>query len=167
MLDLLNPANLFSIAFEVLIKSFFAIAIIKTLELISPQNRRIVPGLVWLIVIPGFNLLCNFFVAIRLSESLKNELDDRDFEVSGRPTLLLGLAYAIISVLPIFLPAVTMPANTAAPTPADLKNLLPSGILGLASIVLFIQYWIKIIWYKKVLVSDDKSDNSTNTEYEA
>jgi hypothetical protein len=143
MPDLLNPLNLFALAFEILIKSLFALAIIKTLNEISEKNRKITPTLVWLLVIPGFNVLWNFFVALRLSQSLKDELDERNFEVQGKPTLIIGLAYAIISSSALFIPP-----------PKDVQHSLVYGVIGIAAIVTFVQYWMKINWYKKVLQND-------------
>jgi hypothetical protein len=150
MPDLLNPLNLFALAFEIIIKSLFALAIIKTLNEISEKNRKIVPALVWLLVIPGFNVIWNFFVALRLSQSLKAELDERNFEVKGQPTLLIGLAYALISSSALLLPQ-----------PKDVQNGLLYGVLGIAAIVTFVQYWMKINWYKKVL-QNDAVENETN-----
>lgn len=143
MPDLLNPLNLFALAFEVLIKSLFALAVIKTLNEISEKNRKITPALVWLLVIPGFNVLWNFYVALRLSQSLKTELDERNFEVKGHPTLIIGIAYAAISSSALFIPP-----------PKDIQNSLVYGVIGIAAIITFAQYWMKIIWYKKVLQND-------------
>jgi hypothetical protein len=143
MPDLLNPLNLFAFAFEVIIKSLFALAIIKTLNEISLKNRKISPALVWLLVIPGFNVIWNFYVALRLSQSLKDELDERNFEVKGKPTLFIGLAYAIVSSSALFIPP-----------PKDVEHSLVYGIIGIAAIVTFVQYWMKINWYKKVLQND-------------
>ncbi|HEY0054191.1 MAG TPA: hypothetical protein VGB63_02445 [Pedobacter sp.] len=151
MPDLLNPLNLFALAFEVLIKSLFVLAIIKTLDEISQKNRKITPALVWLLVIPGFNVLWNFYVAIRLSQSLKIELDERNFEVKGQPTLIIGIAYAAISSSALFIPP-----------PKDIQNSLVYGVIGIAAIITFAQYWMKIIWYKKVL----QNDSVENTEKE-
>ena len=149
MPDLLNPLNLFALAFEVLIKSLFAMAIIKTLNEVSEKNRKITPNLVWLLVIPGFNIMWNFFVAIRLSQSLKEELDERNFEVNAKPTLIIGLAYAIVSSAALFIPP-----------PKDVQNSILYGILGIAAIVTFVQYWMKINWYKKVLQNDSVENQS-------
>lgn len=161
MSDFLNPANLSGVAFEVLLKCLFVLAFIKALEHVAIKNRKITPALIWLLVIPGFNILWNFYVAIRFSESLKKELDDREFEVKGQPTLILGLAYAVLSACSLFLPAVAMPTNTASPSPEEIKNILPYSILGLAWIIMFIQYWMKINWYKSVLKNDAEEANST------
>lgn len=147
MADLLNPLNLFALAFEVLIKSLFALAIIKMLNEISEKNRRITPVLVWLLVIPGFNVLWNFFIALRLSQSLKEELDERNFEVQGKPTLFIGLAYAIVWSLALFIP----PSK-------NVQHSLIYGVVVIAAIVTFAQYWMKINWYKKVL-QDDMVEN--------
>lgn len=138
---------LFSIGIGVAINVFFCLALIKTLSLVKEENRKITPILVWLILIPGFNVLWNFFVVIRMSQSIKNELDSREFEVEGNPTLYVGLSYAILSSIILFVP-----------TPKDLNYSVGMGILAIAIIVAFVQYWMKIVWYGKVLRQD--SDES-------
>jgi len=138
---------LFSIAIGVAINVFFCLALIKTLSLVKEENRKITPILIWLILIPGFNVLWNFFVVIRMSQSIKNELDSREFEVEGNPTLYVGLSYAILSSIILFVPA-----------PKDLNYSVGMGVLALAIIVAFVQYWMKIVWYGKVLRQD--SDES-------
>lgn len=138
---------LISIAIGVAINVFFCLALVKTLSLVKEENRRITPVLIWLILIPGFNVLWNFFVVIRMSQSIKNELDSREFEVEGNPTLYVGLSYAILSSIILFVP-----------TPKDLNYSVGMGILAIAIIVAFVQYWMKIVWYGKVLRQD--SDES-------
>jgi hypothetical protein len=138
---------LISIAIGVAINVFFCLALVKTLSLVKEENRKITPILIWLILIPGFNVLWNFFVVIRMSQSIKNELDSREFEVEGNPTLYVGLSYAILSSVILFVP-----------TPKDLNYSLGVGVLAIAIIVAFVQYWMKIVWYGKVLKQD--SDES-------
>ena len=146
MPDLSNPFNLLAVAFEIAIKSLFALAIINLLKEIQPHNRKIVPGLVWLLIIPELNLVWNFVVAVCVSSSLRKELDERNYDVKGQPTLILGLVYALLSCSALFIPV-----------PKDIKdpsNSTVYGILGLAVIVFFVQYWMKINWYKTVIRND-------------
>lgn len=154
MLDLLNPVNIFAIVFEVLIKGLFAYSIIKLFKEILPENRKIEPRLLWLLVIPGFNLLWNFYVAIRVSASIKNELTSRNFDVKNLPTLTLGIVFSILSASAIFIPV---------PTKVTSNISLLYGVLGLVAFAFFVQYWIKINWYKELFIKDS-ADNDQKIE---
>lgn len=62
------------------------------------QFRQMEPGLVWLLLIPCFNLVWNFFVFIRLSRSFKayfNSVGNTAVADCGEN---LGLGYAICEV---------------------------------------------------------------------
>ena len=45
---------------------FFLLALQKTLKVISPENRKMPPGNVWLMFIPIFNIFWQFIMAGRL-----------------------------------------------------------------------------------------------------
>jgi hypothetical protein len=96
----------------------------KIFNRVPVQYRVMEPGLVWLLIIPCFNLVWNFFVFIRLSRSLK-----RYFNSVGNQTVAdcgegLGLGYSICEV----------------------ARLIPCvGILvWIAAVVLVILYLIKV-----------------------
>jgi hypothetical protein len=67
----------------------------KCFERIPPQFRQQQPGMVWLLLIPCFSLVWNFFVYPKLSQSFKayfasvNRTDVGDCQES------IGLAYSI------------------------------------------------------------------------
>jgi len=153
MSDLLNPLNIFAIAFEVLIKGFFAFSIVRLLAQIKPENRKIQPGLVWLLVVPGWNLIWNFFVAFRLAESIKKELENRDFDVQGQPTIVLGLIFSLISISTLFIPV---------PTAATTTSSIIYGVAGMAALIVFVQYWSKISWYRQLFIKDSEESEANN-----
>jgi hypothetical protein len=111
---------------------FFLITLQGTLQRVRPENREMEPGLVWLNLIPIFNLGWQFFTIIKLTNSVRREYVSR-----GRPEpydgfgFNLGIAYCICEccgIIPFF------------------------GILaGLAGLVLWIMYWVKIAGYKREL----------------
>jgi len=79
---------------------------------IPPEHREMEPGMVWLLLIPCFNVIWNFFVFPKLSSSLKSY-----FYTIGRTDVGdcgggLGLAYAILSAVSIipYLNCLTFPA---------------------------------------------------------
>jgi hypothetical protein len=74
-------------------------------------------------------------------------LESRDFEVSGSPTLIIGLIYSFLSALVLFI------------SPDMLKEQsIGLGIFGLAVIIAFVQYWTKVNWYKKVFQKDSEAN---------
>lgn len=128
---------LISLAVGLLINVFFCLTLYNTLLQVKPENRELNPIHIWLLLIPFVSLIAAFYIIYRLSNSIGNELLDRNYELTEKPGYNLGMGFAIIGVLIV----IPMP-------PAIL------GILGLIGIVLFIQYWVKINWYRKVLKDD-------------
>jgi hypothetical protein len=90
------------------------------------------PGNVWLMLIPLFNVVWVFMVVNAIANSTKAQLEQYGVYSSDKPTYSIGLAWAICS----------------------LCNWLPVlGIFaGLASLVLFIVYWIKVSEVRKQLL---------------
>lgn len=89
-----------------LLGSFLA-AVARTLRRVSPENRRMEPGQVWLNLIPVFNLVWCTVTVERVAESLRNEFRAREMdgpeENYGRPRGLTLLALLASGVL--FYPA--------------------------------------------------------------
>lgn len=148
------------LALNLAINIFFCLALIRTLSLVKEVNRRMAPVLIWLLLIPGFNTFWNFFVAFKLSQSIKNELDSRDFEVNGEPTLFSGLSYSIIGTIYLILSLVIL----FNPQEKESNLAVAFNVSGLLVIVTFIQYWMKVIWYKKVLQNDEEGVVSQEEE---
>ncbi len=98
-------------------------------QVIPQQFRRMEPGMVWLLLIPCFNLVWLFFVFPRLPQSFKAYFDSigrTDVEDCGEK---LGWAYAICVVCGII--------------------PLVGYLAGPASLVLLIIYLIKVMGLKK------------------
>lgn len=106
-------------------KIFYIITLQRALRRCSPENRRMSPENVWLLLIPVFDLVWQFIVVDNMGKSLAAEFRKRDIRVDEtEPGKSIGLAYCILSVVS-FIPFV--------------------GILtGIASFVLWILYWIRI-----------------------
>lgn len=62
---------------------------------VPQQHRKLEPGLIWLLLIPLFNLVWNFFVFLRISESYKSYFQSIGREDVGDAGRGIGLAYAI------------------------------------------------------------------------
>lgn len=95
----------------VLAASFLA-AIQRALRRVSPENRRMEPGQVWLNLIPIFNLVWCTVTVERVAESLRNEFLAREMH-SPRETYGRNYGLALLGLLAtgvLFYPAfVTYP----------------------------------------------------------
>lgn len=114
-------------AIVIVISLVIAIAICLMLtscfKRIPPEHRKMEPGMVWLLLIPCFSLVWNFFVFPRLSESYLSYFTAQGRTDVGDCGRGVGMAYAICcacSIIPYL------------------------GILaGLAALVLLIVYLVK------------------------
>lgn len=79
------------------INIFVCFLLYKDYQRIPQQFRRLEPGLVWLLLIPCFSLIWNFFVFPRLGESFKQYFDSAGQTDVGDAGTTLGWAYAICS----------------------------------------------------------------------
>jgi hypothetical protein len=110
---------------------FFLITLQRALTKCSPANRTMTPGLVWLQMIPFFGLIWQFFVVIAIANSLQNEFAARRIPAEPKPGQSLGLAMCITRVCTV-IPFLGVFA-------------------GIASIVLWIVYWVKIAEFSRKL----------------
>ncbi|MFQ5653876.1 MAG: hypothetical protein ACE5GW_03980 [Planctomycetota bacterium] len=114
----LDPFVVAIIVFVVFLLFFGAHILICTLlykcfQAIPPRFRRQEPGLVWLLLIPCFPLVWNFFVHPRLAESYRDYFraaGSTEFGECGRG---VALAYCIVSLCAI-IPCVNYIAGPAA-----------------------------------------------------
>jgi len=108
---------------------FFLLTLQKALSRCEPGSRTMVPGQVWLCLVPVFNLIWTFFVVNAISDSLHREFTRRGMAEEPQPGRSLGMALAIlavISVVPIL-----------------------GFVTGVAALVCWILYWIKIAGYSE------------------
>jgi hypothetical protein len=92
---------------------------------IPAQHRKMEPGLAWLLLIPCFQLVWNFFVCPRLSESYLSYFLAQGRTDVGDCGRNLGMAYAICSACAL----------------VPYVGILP----GLAALVLLIIYLVKAL----------------------
>ena len=129
----LSFIGLFFVIFAILILPtiFFLLTLQRALSKCSPANRTMTPGLVWLQIIPFFGFIWQFFVVFAVANSLDNEFGARRIQEEPKPGQSIGLAMCITRVCTV-IPFV--------------------GILaGIASIVLWIVYWVKIAGFSRKL----------------
>jgi hypothetical protein len=127
MEGLLRPTHFFILMFGLFIGIGLNILVAALLytdyQRVPASFRKLEPGLVWLLLIPCFHLVWNFFVFPKLSESFKAYFDSVGDSSVGDCGRDMGLGYAICSAVSI-IPFV-------------------GCLTGLASLVLVILFLIK------------------------
>ncbi len=103
---------------------FYCLTLQKALERCAPQNRAMSPGLVWLFLIPLFNLVWHFFIVLNMAKSLHAEFMYRGIVEEPNPGQGIGLAACIL--------------NCASWVP------YVGGLAGLGGFVCWIIYWVRI-----------------------
>lgn len=111
---------------------FYLLTLQKALNRCSVENRTMTPGTVWLLLIPLFNIVWQFIVVIKISESLHNEFVKRNIQAEPQPGKSLGLAFCILGVCSII--------------------PLIGFVASLAALICWIMYWVKISGYSNKLV---------------
>lgn len=113
----------------------FLLTLQKTLEVISPENRKMPPSNVWLMFIPLFNIVWQFIMVDKISQSIGAECAKLNIPTKEpKPTYNIGLAWNICNLLS-FIPVVG----------------------GLASLVTFILYWVKVNDFKKLITANESN----------
>ena len=108
---------------------FFLLTLQNTLKAISEENRKMPPANVWLMFIPLFNIVWQFIMVDRIAQSIGAECARLNIPVKeDKPTYGIGLAWNICNFL----------------------TIIPF-IGGLASLVTFIIYWVKVSEFKNLI----------------
>lgn len=119
-------------ALGILVAILYILTLSRALQKCSPASRTLEPGMLWLLLIPLFNLIWNFFVVLGMAKSLGNEFRLRNISnVDPEPGKTIGMAMAICGACSII----------------PLVNILT----GLAYLVLWIVYWVKIYGFSQIL----------------
>ena len=86
-------------------KIFYLLTLQKALNRCSPSSRAMSPGMVWLLLLPLFNLVWHFFVVLNLSKTLGAEFQRRGLPPEPDPGATLGLVMCISALLcgPVYL----------------------------------------------------------------
>jgi len=128
----------------------------NTLRVISPENRKMSPGAVWLQLIPFFGVVWQFIVVIRIAHSISKEmtskigesiLDNSQVQIKETdesPTYTIGIAYCILTTLGFIINYTTMYS------PSNLR--LFGSIFFLTGMVCWIIYWVRLVKAKNKLV---------------
>ncbi len=131
-----------ALAISITIAVFYLLNLQNLLKEISPKNRLVEPGNVWLMFIPLFNIIYPFILYPKICDSVKNEYSSRGIKEAGDFGRGLGIAMPILS----------------------LCGIIPvlGSLAGLANFILFIVFWVKMAGYKTKLKSSPKGELGMN-----
>ncbi len=134
----------------------FFLAQQKTLQVISPENREISPGSVWLQLVPVFGMVWQFIVVIRIAHSVSKEMaskigdsilnntHEQIKETDESLTYNIGLAYCILTTLGVIINYATLHTSSYL--------ALFGSLFDLIGIVSWIIYWVRLVKIKNKLV---------------
>ena len=134
----------------------FFLAQQRILQVISPENREMSPGSVWLQLIPVFFFFLQFIVVVRISHSVSMELaskmgeailDNSQVQIKGTdesPTYTIGIAYCILTTLGVIINYSTR--HSSSPL------ALFGSFFGLTGMICWIIYWVRLVNTKNKLV---------------
>jgi hypothetical protein len=127
----------------------------KILQIISPENREMSPGSVWLQFIPVFGMVWQFIVVIRIAHSVSKELtskmgdtilENSQVQIKSTdesPTYTIGIAYCILTTLGVLINYSSMHSSSF---------LALSSFFVLTGMVCWIIYWVRLVNTKNQLV---------------
>lgn len=111
---------------------FYILSMQKALDLAGERHRKMNPAMVWLMLIPLFNLVWHFFVVKHVSDSIKSWAAEKGAKVDDA-----GYTIGLIACI----------ANCCGIIPG--LNLL-AGPVGL---VCFIIWWVKVAGFNKLMAA--------------
>jgi hypothetical protein len=92
-------------AFAIGFMIFHLMTCYKALSAVSPGNRDMEPAMIFLVFIPLFGAIWNFFIVLRLASSLRKEFEDRGIPSDGgdygQTIGLWGLILNLIGCAPV------------------------------------------------------------------
>ena len=103
---------------------FYLLTLQKALNRCSPECRAMQPGMVWLMLIPLFNIVWQFFIVLNMAKSLAAEFQKRGIAEDPSPGQTFGLVMCI-------------------------GNL----ICGPVGLICWIIYWVKIAGYSSKIAA--------------
>jgi len=127
----------------------FCLSMQRTLNEVRERNRAMSPGLVWLYLIPLFNVFWAIYMVLKIAESLRNEFSYRGWR-TGTESFgkTVGMFWSVGNVASFFLGCTIGAVDAAVKDPAvsAILNLVNMAV-SLALLVCWIIYWVQIYQY--------------------
>lgn len=119
--------------------AFYLLTLQRTLQIIIPENRRMPPWQVWLLLVPFFNLIWQFVVVNKMSHSIRRECERLNIQTNQeKPTFDLGNILSLLFIVG-FMPKIGF-------------------FFALCGIVCWIIYWVQIAKYQRVFIENKNND---------
>jgi hypothetical protein len=134
----------------------------QLLSRVSPRNRLMEPGMVWLMLIPCFNIVWQFFIVTRVPGSLRNEFRDHNLDDGSDYGKGIGLAYAVLNIVGS---CAGNGQQGASPELAMGGAILSLG-LSILCLTLGIIFWVKIASYSRQLAEGDSGPRDWERKFD-
>jgi hypothetical protein len=132
---------------------FYARTMSNALKQVSEGSRAMQPGLPYLMMIPCFNIVWQFFIAIQVPASLQAEFRNRGMDDGSDYGKSMGLTAAIIWAVEVFMGCIPF-VNYCAP------------FVAIAGVVFWIIFWVKIAGLSSKLASGGSSSYGGERKYD-
>ena len=116
--------GILSMAIVIVVAVFFLLTLRKALSRCQPQNRAMSPNSVWWMLVPIFNVVWQFYLYIKIAESLEREFQQRSVEVEAKPGRTLGIFAGICSICSV-IPVAGM-------------------VISLVGFICWVVFWVKV-----------------------
>ncbi|RYD98209.1 MAG: hypothetical protein EOP54_08335 [Sphingobacteriales bacterium] len=158
-----------------LIAILYLLNLQNTLKAAAPENRKMPPANVWLLLIPIFSTYYMFVVAKRISETIKAEYASKgQVPDNPKPTYNVGMAMAIVSAISMLISLITFKdsyyntrAIFSASSSGNMEEMMAvqnasagggalsmlGSVISLALLILWIVYWVQTAGYKNKMKS--------------
>jgi hypothetical protein len=143
----------------------FLLNLHRTLAEVAERNRELSPGLVWLSLIPLFNIVWNIIMVAKIANSLKNEFSDRGWSTQNEGfARTTGMIWAWGGVASVVLSIIQNGAQFADARPIAMVLGLLSCPLSLAIFICWIMFWVQTHGYKVRLREGERGYGSGSPE---
>lgn len=128
----------------ILIAVFYLLNLQNLLKQITPSNRQVEPGNVWLMFIPLFNIIYPFILYPKITDSVKLEMESRGMVEQGDYGRGIGIALPVLG----------------------LCGIIPvlGFLASIANLVLFIIFWVKMAGYKTKLMTSSPGQGGVGSD---
>ena len=113
-----------------IIKIFYLFTLSKAIKCCAPECQKMAPSLVWLEIIPFLGMVWAFVNYVQVSGSLGNEFRRRQIPCEDNPAMVIGIVAGALTIGASVFP-----------------------FAGLAALICWIIYWVKISGYTRTLAS--------------
>lgn len=136
--------QLLILTITIIIAVFYILTLHRTLTAINPGNREITPAVLWLLLIPLFNIFFHLYVVIKLSASISKEILSKGQELKVfRPTYGAGLIVSVGFIITTTISALKLDIYT--------PFAVLSGLCSVVAIISGIIYWVQVYKYGSVV----------------